>query len=177
MADPYIGEIRAVAFNFAPPQWAMCNGQLLPIQSNSALFSILGTTYGGNGTTTFGLPNLQGRFPVGAGRSQPPGLTPVTLGQQDGVAEVTLSYQQMPSHTHRLRAVAAPGNSSSPVDAVWAQGRVGRAPDRMYDAGPATGSMSSPTDGAGSGLPHNNRSPYLTLNFIIALTGEFPPRP
>lgn len=175
--DPFVGEIRAVAFSFAPKNWALCNGQILPIAQNTALFSILGVNYGGDGRTTFGLPNLQARFPIGAGGTPPNGLTEVSIGEAGGAASVTLSYQEMPSHTHRPRAVAANGDSASPVGAVWAQGRTGRAPDRMYDSGAAAGSMGLRTSPAGGGAAHNNLPPFLVVNFIIALSGIFPQRP
>jgi microcystin-dependent protein len=172
MSDPFIAEVRIVGFNFAPRGWAFCNGQLLPITQNTALFSLLGTNYGGNGTTTFALPNLQGRSPMHAG--QGPGLSERTLGESGGSAAVTLVASQVPAHTHALQA-SATASTGTPSGTVALASNAGasiyRSPTgqvAMADAALAP---------AGSGLPHNNRQPYLAMSFIIALQGIFPPRP
>jgi len=173
MSDQYVGEIRTVAFNFAPQGWAMCNGQLLPINQNTALFSLLGTYYGGDGRTTFALPNLQARFPVHAGSSGEP-----VLGEAGGSATVALAPQEMPAHTHAVRAHQGHGDTPSPAGAVWAAPHVGRMPEPTYSgSGAPTVSMASGSVGyAGSGQAHENRSPFVVVNFIIALEGYFPPR-
>ena len=178
MADQYIGEIRAVGFNFAPQGWAMCNGQLLPISQNTALFSLLGTSYGGNGTTTFALPDLRVRFPLHAANgSAGPGLSAVQLGENVGATSVTLTAAELPTHTHVPAAVDAAGTVTSPANATWAKARTGRTEGLIY----ATGGAVEPMDpGAvlanGGGQPHNNLPPYQVVNFIIALQGVYPPR-
>jgi microcystin-dependent protein len=170
--DPYIAEIRILACNFAPRGWAMCNGQLLPIQQNTALFSLIGTFYGGNGTTTFALPNLQGNVPMHAGSG--PGLTPRSLGELGGSSSVTLLTSEMPAHPHDLKAVSSVSNRTAPQgnSLARANGATPYAP-----AGPPNTSLSNlALVVAGSGQPHNNMQPYLTLNFCIALQGVFPAR-
>jgi microcystin-dependent protein len=175
MSEPFLGEIRAVGFNFAPRGWAMCNGQLMSITQNMALFSILGTFYGGNGTSTFALPDLQARFPLGAGATA--GLTPSDLGRQDGTTAVTLTTVQMPPHTHFAQVSTAPGSASSPLNAIWAQPHFGRVTDQTYATSGGTAPMAATAiDVTGDSQPHNNMPPYLGLNFIIALAGIFPPR-
>lgn len=174
--EPFLGEIRLFAGNFAPRGWALCYGQLLSISQNAALFSLLGTTYGGDGRTTFGLPDLRGRVPVHEG--QGPGLTPRTLGERSGSEAVTLLATQLPAHTHALAASTANATSQvargnlpafTYVDAVTTLyanedgGTVAMAPGAI-----------APT---GSGLPHENRMPTLALNFIIAVEGIYPSRP
>jgi microcystin-dependent protein len=160
MSQPFIGEIRGTSFSVVPRGWAPCNGQLLSIAQNQALFAILGTTYGGDGVTTFALPNLQGRVPVGTGNG-------VQLGQSDGSTQVTLLTTQIPAHNHTLMASNTAG-AADPTN----QGPAGA---KAY--GPATsltgfdGSSIAPTGGS---QPHNNMQPYLTVNYIIALTGIFP---
>ncbi|TPW76863.1 phage tail protein [Schumannella sp. 10F1B-5-1] len=178
MDEPFVGEIIAVGFNFAPRGWALCNGQLMPIAQNTALFSLLGTTYGGDGRTTFALPNLQGVSPIGVG--QGPGLTYRGQGEQSGSESVTLIASEMPAHSHTARGVAAAGDQSSAAGAGWAEARSGRAIERGYAApsAGATVTMSPTAIGiAGGSQPHSNLAPYLTLNFIIALQGVFPQRP
>lgn len=173
MSDPFVAEIRAVGFNFAPRGWATCNGQLLSISQNTALFSLVGTTYGGNGTSTFGLPNLQGSAVMHQG--QGPGLSPHSIGEVGGQATVTLTQAQMPQHTHSLLAASAIGSSTSPSNAAFAVGANGTP---MYTpASNVSGNMSAQAlSTSGSGQAHNNRQPYLALNFVIALQGIFPAR-
>lgn len=173
MANPFIGEIRMFGGNFAPRDFAFCNGQLLPISQYTALFSLLGTFYGGDGKTTFGLPDLRGRSPLHAG--QGPGLTDRLQGESSGSPEVALSATEIPPHSHVLQASGAPGTTGSPAPTVLyaapSQGEVvyGPAGDPLDTAPELVGQ-------AGSGLPHPNRQPYLGVNFIIALQGIFPPR-
>lgn len=174
MADPFVAEIRIFPFNFAPRGWAFCDGQLLPISQNTALFSLLGTTYGGDGRTTFALPNLQGSASMHPG--QGPGLSLYSLGETGGSETVTLLQSEIPSHTHTMRANNSDGISPTPV------ANVSSAPgaDRdifWYKAGPPNATMKPNAVGvAGGGQPHNNMMPYLTLNYCIALQGIYPPR-
>ena len=167
MATPYLSEIKIFGFNFAPKGWALCNGQLLPINQNQALFSLIGTTYGGNGTTNFALPNLQGRVPLHMGSG-------FTIGQVGGEEIHTLLSTEMASHTHAMEGVSGSASTTSPVGNVLA-----RAPG--VDAyGPSGGGSVALNPGAlttvGGGQPHENRQPYLTLNVCIALQGIFPSR-
>jgi microcystin-dependent protein len=173
MADPFVAEIRIFGFNFAPRGWAFCNGQLLPISQNTALFSLLGTTYGGNGQSTFALPNLQGSAPMFFG--QGPGLSLRDLGEASGSQTITLDNTTMPSHKHgeivRPTALAS-GQLNTPVNNFGS-----RSNSRPYNATGPNGAMgTSAVQNQGSGGPHNNLMPYLTLNFCIALQGVFPPR-
>jgi microcystin-dependent protein len=176
MADPFVAEIRIFPFNFPPTGWAFCDGQLLPLSQNTALFSLLGTTYGGNGKSNFALPDLQGRSPMHPG--QGPGLSLHDLGETGGSEAVTLLTSEMPAHAHTVgRALDALGNSLTPVASLWAQAGSVRAAVNSYNAGPPTGAMKPDVvQPAGGSLPHNNMQPYLTLNFCIALQGVFPPR-
>jgi microcystin-dependent protein len=171
MADPFVAEIRIFPFNFAPKGWAMCDGQLLPISQNTALFSLLGTTYGGDGRTTFALPNLQGAAPMHPG--QGPGLSLHDLGEQGGSDTVTLLASELAFHTHNVTASASDGVDSSPNNSLPAAG-VGigayRAP------GSNTTLADTSVAAVGGSLPHNNLMPYLTFTFCIALQGIFPPR-
>ncbi|HWI64815.1 MAG TPA: tail fiber protein [Symbiobacteriaceae bacterium] len=172
--DPFIGEIRIFAGNFAPYGWALCNGQLLPIQQNTALFALLGVTYGGDGKTNFALPNLQGRAPMHEG--QGPGLTNRTLGESDGSQYVTLIQTEMPNHTHTAQCLSGTGTQSSTEAAVW--GNIGRSGAPAYAVGPVDKQMNvQALQPAGSSMPHNNMQPYLGLTFIISLQGIFPQRP
>ena len=172
MSDPFLGEIKLFAGNFAPRGYALCQGQLLSIAQNSALFSILGTTYGGNGVNTFALPDLRGRVPVQPG--QGPGLSSYTLGEMAGVESTTLTSNNMPIHTHSLGAVAGPGNTNSPVSAFLAAGSPEANP---YAVGSASTTLSTQAIGtAGGSQPFSLLQPYLCLNFIIALEGIFPSR-
>lgn len=170
--QPYLAEIRLVSFNFAPKGWAVCDGQLLPINQNQALFSVLGTTYGGNGQTTFGLPDLRGRVPVHAGDD-------VTLGQRDGENAHTLTVNELPQHTHTVYASSDQATSSTPVGNVLsAKARRGK---NVYAPPPSTAleaQVLNPNTIApdGGGQAHDNTQPSLVLNFIIALQGTFPSR-
>ena len=172
MSDPFIAEIRIFAGNFAPRGWALCNGQLLPIAQNMALFSLIGTTYGGDGRTTTGLPNLQGRAPMHPGRG--PGLTTRRLGEIGGVENVTLSEAQMANHTHQMMASPSPGEIPGPGTENTLARSVGAS---AYAAASNLVSFDSATMPAnGGGQSHDNLQPYLTLNYIIALTGLYPSR-
>ena len=172
MSEPFIAEVRIFAGNFAPRGWAFCNGQLLPIAQNTALFSLIGTTYGGDGRTTTALPDLKGRAPMHPGRG--PGLSTRRLGEKGGVEEVTLTEPQIPNHTHTMQASPNPGESADPQGNAIAR-TVGGS---LYsDQAPPDVSLNQaalpPT---GGGQPHNNMQPFLTLNYIIALVGLFPSR-
>lgn len=172
--DPFLGEIRIFAGNFAPKGWALCQGQLLPIQSNTALFSLIGTYYGGDGKTNFALPDLQGRTPLH--RGQGPGLTQRSVGESGGSATVTLTTPEMPAHTHAARGVST-STVSDPTNAYWS-GRSGRGAAAYYASGsPNTLLAPQAIVPAGGSQPHNNCSPYLAINYIIALSGIYPPRP
>ncbi len=172
MSEPFIAEIRIFAGNFAPRGWAFCNGQLLPIAQNTALFSLIGTTYGGDGRTTTALPDLQGRAPMHPGTG--PGLTNKRLGQTGGVDTVTLSEAQMPGHNHTPYGTTAPNNSEKPGGNTWGQ----HSTDDAYRETTVFNAPMHPDAiaASGGGQPHNNRQPYLTLNFIIALIGIYPSR-
>jgi microcystin-dependent protein len=167
MAEPFLGEIRTTSFGFAPKGWALCNGQLLPINQNQALFSILGTTYGGDGRVTFALPNLQGRVPMHVGDG-------AVLGQAGGEAAHTLTTAEMPAHTHRLQAASDLANASVPGDAVPAAKPSGGRDIYAPKGSPATPLNPAAVGSTGASRPHDNMQPYLTLNFIIALQGIFP---
>ena len=172
--DPFVAEIRIFPFNFAPKGWAFCDGQILPLSQNTALFSLLGTTYGGDGKSNFALPDMQGNAPMHPG--QGPGLSLHDLGETSGSETVTLLDSEMPSHAHSIEAKGTPppANAGIPAaSAVLARSNGGSA----YTAAAAMGQMSQNTIApAGGGQPHNNMMPYLTLNFCIALQGVYPPR-
>lgn len=175
MADPFVAEIRIFGFQFAPKGWAFCNGQLLPISQNTALFSLLGTMYGGDGKSTFGLPDMQGNAPMFFGQGQ--GLTERFEGEMSGVETITLLDSEMPFHQHALQANTAPADLPAPA----ATRSLARSAPFIYKA-PAGAAAPQPmapqaVSPAGGGLPHNNMMPYLTLNFCIALQGVFPARP
>ena len=173
MADPFVAEIRIFPFNFAPQGWAFCNGQILLISQNTALFSLLGTTYGGNGKSTFALPDLQGRAPMHPG--QGPGLSLHDLGETGGSETVTLLQSEIPAHSHAIMAAASPGNLNSPgSDRGIARSQGGSA----YSANTANLVSKHPQalTPSGGNQPHNNLMPYLTFYFNIALQGVFPPR-
>jgi microcystin-dependent protein len=175
MADQFVGEIRIVPFNFAPFGWALCDGQLLAISQNTALFSLLGTYYGGNGTSNFALPNLQGSAPMNQGNGL--GLTPRVLGEVGGETAVTLLLSQMPAHTHTAKN-AAVSNAGTPGPTVtFGGGGRGKAPAYApASTQNAVQLMQRAVGLTGGNQPHNNMPPYLTLNFVIALQGIFPPR-
>jgi microcystin-dependent protein len=175
MSNPFVAEIRIFCGNFAPKGWAFCNGQILPISQNTALFSLLGTTYGGDGKSNFALPNLQGSFPMHPGAG--PGLTLRDLGESGGTGTVTLIASEMPTHAHAPFASGDAATSASPVPGVASPVMLAATSVPVY------GALTEPTslDGAaigpaGGNQPHENHQPYLALNFIIALQGVFPPR-
>lgn len=172
MADPFVAEIRIFPFNFAPKGWAWCDGQLLPLSQNTALFSLLGTTYGGDGKSNFALPDLQGRAPMHPG--QGPGLSLHDLGETGGSETVTLLESEIPAHAHALTASQADGNTGSPAGQLVASG-IGI---NMYAqaSGSTTQLNPSAVAPAGGDMPHNNLQPYLTCYFCIALQGVYPPR-
>jgi microcystin-dependent protein len=177
MSDQFLAEIRVFPFNFAPTGWAFCDGQLLPISQNTALFSLLGTQYGGDGKSTFALPDLQGRVPVGQG--QGPGLSPYSVGEELGTETVTLPAGEMPTHSHSLNAedpsIQGADQSVPSASGVLAASTGGFA--YRPDASLQPVAMNAATVAAqGGGQAHNNLQPYLTLTFCIALQGIFPPR-
>lgn len=163
MSEPFLSEIKIVSFNFPPKGWALCNGQFLPINQNQALFALLGTTYGGNGQTTFALPNLRGRVPIKVGNGH-------TLGEAAGSTSVTVNIQQLPTHTHAAQASKTDGNVPVPTNAVLA-----RTVNLLYETPGSLVTLNPQTvTSIGGSQPHNNMMPYLVLNFIIALQGIFP---
>lgn len=174
MADPFVAEIRIFAFNFAPSGWAWCDGQLLPLSQNTALFSLLGTTYGGDGKSNFALPDLQGRVPMHPG--QGPGLSLRDLGESSGVETVTLLEGEIPSHSHPVRVSSDVASiSAAEANALAVPRRNGA----MYQSNTSQNLTPTAIESlatAGGGQPHNNMQPYLTTNFCIALQGVFPPR-
>ena len=179
MSNPFVAEIRIFGFNFAPLGWAMCNGQILPISQNTALFSLLGTTYGGNGTSTFQLPNLEGSVPLQPG--QGPGLSDYFLGQEGGSTTVTLQTSEIPAHPHLANADTGVANSGSPSGNVYKEGQTTNSPPEAIasynNSLPPMVALNPQTIGfTGSSFPHNNVMPTLVLNFCIALQGVFPPR-
>lgn len=163
MAQPFLAEIRIFSFGFAPKGWAMCNGQILPINQNQALFSLLGTTYGGDGRVNFALPNLQGRMPVYVGQG-------ITLGQLGGETAHTLSIPEMPAHTHLPVGSSTPANLGDPTGSLWGTG------NGAYSSTPNTSMNSASILPIGGSQPHENMSPYLTVTICIALQGIFPSR-
>jgi microcystin-dependent protein len=171
MADPFIAEIRPFAFNFAPTGWAQCNGQLMPISQNTALFSLLGTFYGGDGKSTFALPNLQGSAPMNQGQSG--GTSERVIGEASGSDSVTLLQSEMPAHPHALNAVESAPTARQPPNQLVA---TGEAMSFYHTGQPNTTMNPDMLVQMGRSLPHNNMQPYLVLNFCIALQGIFPPR-
>ena len=171
MADPFVAEIRIFPFNFAPKGWAWCNGQLLPLSQNTALFSLLGTTYGGDGKSTFALPDLEGRAPMHPG--QGPGLSLHDLGETGGSETVTLLESEIPAHTHILRASLDDADLAIPTS-----GRsLAKSSTNLYvTTAPNTAMAAEALTPTGGDQPHNNLMPYLTFYFNIALQGVFPPR-
>ncbi|MFD2673523.1 phage tail protein [Marinicrinis sediminis] len=171
--DPYTGEIRIFAGSFAPRSWALCDGQLLPISNNTALFSLLGTTYGGNGTSTFALPDLRGRAPMHHGAG--PGLSPRVVGEIGGSSTVTLIEAEMPEHTHTPHGQGT-ANQQSPINHIWGTPSGGFTPPKYYAPSPNTSMHPLAIGPTGGSQPHNNCQPYLGINFIICLYGIYPPR-
>lgn len=172
MSEPYIGQIQIFGFDYAPKGWAWCDGTLLPIPQFTALFSILGTTYGGDGRSTFAVPALQGCVPLGQGEA--PGLSSYVLGEAGGMTAVTLSNNEMARHSHSLNTSGGFARGATPVGQLFAIG-VG---ESMYGpTGPTAPFSPSAVEVAGQSVPHNNLQPFLSLNFCIALDGVYPPRP
>jgi microcystin-dependent protein len=170
MADPFIGEITMFGGNFAPRNWAFCDGQLLSIAQNQALFALLGTTYGGDGRTTFGLPDLRGRIPIHVGSG--PGLSGRSWGQRGGQETVTLATQQLPSHQHIQQGTDSDATSADPTDGLAA-----KAQNVTYNSSGSPADMNAASvQAAGGSQPHDNMQPYLCVNFVIALFGIFPSR-
>lgn len=182
MSDPYIGEIRPFPFDFAPVGWALCQGQILAIRTNTALFSVIGTQYGGDGISKFALPNLIGTVPIGAGTGS--GLSSYSVGQTGGAATVTLQAGMIPSHTHAQTAIAAPATGSSPAAGLSTAEGQGGASRGSYQvrtyAPPGSGNpttlIPSSVGSTGGGQPHNNLQPSVVINWCIALYGIYPPR-
>jgi microcystin-dependent protein len=174
MADPFVAEIRIFPFNFAPKGWAFCDGQLLPLSQNTALFSLLGTTYGGDGKSNFALPNMQGNAPMHPG--QGPGLSLHDLGETGGSQTVSLLESEIPSHPHVMSASGDVADNNNPANAMLAK-PVGRG-NNLYitNNSPLSALSDNALAPAGGDQPHNNMQPYLTLNFCIAMQGVFPPR-
>jgi microcystin-dependent protein len=171
MGEPYIGEIRMFGGNFAPAGWAFCNGALMPISENDALFTLIGTTYGGDGQETFGLPDLQGRIPIHAGTGS--SGTPYTIGEMGGVEQVTLTVNQIPAHGHAPLGTTDPGDQSTPVNNFWSAAFTG---DQIYDpAITANGTLNTTLiQQSGGSQPHENVAPFLCISFILSLFGVFP---
>jgi microcystin-dependent protein len=171
MADPFVAEIRIFPFNFAPVGWAFCDGQLMPISQNTALFSLVGTFYGGDGKSTFALPNLRDSVPVHQGQGQ--GLSLYDLGQEGGTSSITLLQTEMPAHAHTGAAdTGDPADTTTPGPTV----SFAQAGASLYQPASNTNMAFEALAPSGGGLPHNNLMPYLTLTFCIALQGVFPPR-
>lgn len=170
MSEPFIAEINMFAGTFAPRYWALCDGQLLPISSNTALFSIIDTIYGGDGRITTALPDMRGRFPTHAGNG--PSLSDRRLGSKSGSETVTLNQNEIPSHSHTIPSTAEVGNEKTPAGHVLSQSNDGE--NNFSSGNPDTGTMQ--TNNLGGSQPHNNMPPYLTVNFIIALQGLYPSR-
>ena len=163
MSEPFLSEIKIVSFNFPPKGWALCNGQLLPINQNQALFALLGTTYGGNGQTNFALPNLRGRVPIHFDNSH-------DLGEAAGSTSVTVNIQQLPTHMHTFNATNNDASATGPDTGLV----MAKAPSPVYGAATDLVAMAPTVSSIGGSQPHNNMMPYLVLNFIIALQGIFP---
>jgi microcystin-dependent protein len=172
MGQPFVGQVIAVGFNFVPAGWLSCDGSLQPISEYEALYALIGTTYGGNGTTTFGMPDLRGRSPVDAGQGA--GLSTYVMGQIAGAEAVTLTASQIGSHSHQLVGSSQTGTITVPAGTV-AIGQVVNAEVSVFAAAPATTALSGTAIGPfGGSLPHENRQPFLTINYIICYAGIFP---
>lgn len=172
--DPYVGEIRLFAGNYAPRGWALCNGQIINIQQNAALYAVIGSIYGGDGRTTFALPDMQGLAPMGQGAG--PGLTPRNIAVQVGESTQTLTINEIPSHTHVPNGSSASGSSQAdPTNNIWGS-ETATTPLKPYAATPDVQMSPLALSLTGDSQAHNNMQPYLTLSFIIALEGVFPPK-
>ncbi len=169
MSTPFIGEVRMGGWNFAPANWALCNGQLLQISQNAALFALIGTTYGGNGQTTFALPDLRGRIPVHQGTSS---QGTFVIGELSGTETVTLQISQTPAHTHALNAQSGAGTQPGPAGGVWANSPL----EQFSAASPTTQMAATSLQNTGGSQPHDNLPPFLCVTFVIALYGIFPSR-
>lgn len=167
--EPFVGEIMVVPYNFSPNGWAFCDGSLLPISQHTALFSLIGTYYGGDGVTTFALPDLRGRTAIHAGQGN--GLSPYVIGQAGGVESVTLTINQIPAHTHQASGTSDLGASKSPAGNIWASQSI---LDLYSSSGPFVQMAVGALGTAGGSQPHDNMSPYLVLNYVIALQGIYP---
>ena len=174
MSNPFLAEIRAVGFNFAPSGWALCDGQLLPISQNTALFSLLGTQYGGDGVSNFALPNLQSMVAIGQG--QGPGLSDYVIGQTGGEEGVTLSVDEMPAHTHPVYATNVAAVSTDPTQGLYGIASINGIPQGLYGQQTTVALEGDTIANQGSGWAHENRQPFLVLNYIVALQGVFPTR-
>ncbi|HVT12552.1 MAG TPA: tail fiber protein [Fimbriimonadaceae bacterium] len=174
MSDQFLGEIRNVAFTFAPKGWAICDGSLLSIAQNTALFSLLGTTYGGNGTTNFALPDFRGRIAIGQGTG--PGLSPYALGQQGGQESYTLQTQELPSHNHNMPAASEQATTTNPSGAFFGMTGSPQKPADLYGSPGNVNAYTEMVQKTGGGQGHENRQPLLTTLFVIALVGIFPSR-
>jgi microcystin-dependent protein len=179
MAEPFVGQISIFGFNFPPLNWALCQGQIMPISQNTALFSLLGTLYGGNGTSNFALPNLQGQVAVGQGQAD--SGTTYDVGEEGGTTQVGLSREQNPPHTHFLMGTKQVADTNDPTGAVLARPEVAGAPKatvgNLYNTNPIDTVLSAPISPVGNGQPHDNTQPYLALNYCICLRGVLPRRP
>ncbi len=179
MSSPFVAEITMFGFNFPPKGWAFCQGQLLPISQNTALFSLLGTNYGGDGKSSFGLPNLQGLAVVNAGQGA--GLSPYFIGEEIGASTVTLLQSELPAHNHQMMATTADGTTLAAsgnqlAKAFGGSKQASYTADYLSTNNPQTALSANGLSVTGSSFPHNNMQPYLTLNFCIAMQGVFPPR-
>jgi microcystin-dependent protein len=172
--DPFVAEIRIFPFNFAPKGWAFCDGQILPLSQNTALFSLLGTTYGGDGKSNFALPNLQGAAPLAWG--QGPGLSDRQLGETGGAPTAALIASELAAHAHAVNATTSRGTSNDPAGNVWAEVSAVRQSTNLYGTAGGAAMAAGTLGASGGNEPHNNMPPYLTLNFCIALQGVYPPR-
>jgi microcystin-dependent protein len=174
MSQPYVGQIIAVGFSFAPAGWLACNGQLIPISQYEVLFQLIGTTYGGDGQTTFALPNLCGRAVINQGQGQ--GLSNYVIGQQSGTEQVALTANQVGSHSHALMASTQTGSTNTPSSSVALAQNAQTLVNEFSTAAPTTTLAPSSISVSGSSVPHENRQPYLAINYIIAYEGVFPSR-